>query len=132
MKKLLFAPVLALSAAAMAQPVAPIEGQWTNPKGSVVIEVAKCGAVYCGKVVKASPQAKADARQGGTPNLVGTNLLSGLKPDGKGGWVGRVFLPKRNMHATGTIRAVGGNQMSVKGCAIAGLVCKEQRWTRVG
>lgn len=132
MKKLLFAQMIALSAAAMAQPSVPIEGQWTNPKGSVVIEVMKCGATYCGKVVRASPEAKADARQGGTPDLVGTNLLSGFKADGKGGWTGRVFLPKRNMHATGTIRSLGANQISVKGCAIAGLVCKEQRWRRVG
>lgn len=132
MKKLLFMPLIALSAAAFAQPAAPIEGQWTNPKGSVVIEMSKCGAAYCGKVISASPEAKADARAGGTPNLVGRNLLSGFTPDGKGGWTGRVFLPKRNMHATGTIRALGSDQLSVKGCALVGLVCKEQRWRRVG
>jgi uncharacterized protein (DUF2147 family) len=63
---------------------------------------------------------------------VGRNLLSGFTPDGKGGWTGRVFLPKRNMNATGTIRPVGASQLSVKGCAIAGLICKEQRWRRVG
>lgn len=131
MKNYLIMPLFALSAAAIAQPAAQIEGQWTNPKGSVVIEVAKCGASYCGKVISASPEAKADARAGGTPNLVGRNLLSGLKPDGNGGWTGRVFLPKRNMHATGTIRAVGNGQISVKGCALAGLICKEQRWRRV-
>jgi len=132
MKKLLILPLLACASVAAAQPVAPIEGQWTNPKGSVVIEMTKCGPFYCGRVVRASPEAKADARAGGTPNLVGSNLLSGFKPDGKGGWVGRVFLPKRNMHATGTIRAVGTDQLSVRGCAIVGLVCKEQRWRRVG
>lgn len=132
MKKLLILPLLALASAAGAQPAAPIEGQWTNPKGSVVIEMARCGAAYCGKVVKADPKAKADARAAGTPDLVGRNLLSGFTPDGKGGWTGRVFLPKRNMHATGTIRAVGADQLSVRGCAIAGLVCKEQLWRRVG
>lgn len=132
MKKLLILPLIALASAAVAQPVAPIEGQWTNPKGSVVIEMTKCGTAYCGKVIRADAKAKADARAGGTPNLVGSNLLSGFKPDGKGGWVGRVFLPKRNMHATGTIRVVGSDQLSVRGCAIVGLVCKEQLWRRVG
>lgn len=132
MKKLLILPVLAIATAAGAQPASPIEGQWTNPKGSVVIEMTKCGPAYCGKVVQASPKAKADARAGGTPDLVGKNLLSGFVPDGKGGWTGRVFLPKHNMHATGTIRAVGTGQLSVRGCAIAGLVCKEQLWRRVG
>lgn len=132
MKKLLLMPLIALPTVVLAQPATPIEGQWTNPKGSVVIEMAKCGAAYCGKVISASPEAKADARAGGTPNLVGRNLLSGFTPDGKGGWTGRVFLPKRNMHATGTIRPVGAGQLSVKGCALVGLICKEQLWRRVG
>jgi len=82
-------------------------------------------------VTRASAKSKADARQGGTENLVGTRLMSGFTPDGKGGFKGKVLLPKRGIHATGTIRQDGNNAMLVKGCAIAGLACKEQRWTRV-
>ena len=130
MNKAILIPILALSTAAAAK--SPIEGKWINPKGSVVIQMAPCGPALCGKVVSANAEARADAREGGTPNLIGQNLLSGFRPDGKGGWTGRVFLPKRNMHATGTIRAVGANQISVKGCALAGMICKEQRWRRVG
>ena len=119
---------LSLASAAHA---APIEGRWKNPKNSVVVEVARCGNAYCGEVTKATAKSKADARQGGTKNLVGTRLMSGFIPDGKGGFKGKVLLPKRGIHATGTIRQAGNDTMLVKGCALAGMVCKEQRWTRV-
>jgi len=132
MKKLLFMPLVALAVAGQAQPPPPMAGRWTNPKAGVGIERAKCGTAWCGKVIRANAEAKADARAGGTPELVGKNLLSGFLPDGKGGYSGRVFLPKRNIHATGTIRSVSASQLSVKGCALAGIICKEQRWRRVG
>ncbi len=121
--------LLSLGSAASA---VPIEGRWQNPKDSVIIDVAPCGSgTWCGRVSWASPKAKADARKGGTQRLVGTRLLSGLKPNGAGGWKGRAYLPKRNMHATALVHAAGGRIMVVKGCLVGGLVCKEQRWTRV-
>ena len=111
---------------------ASIEGQWRNPKDSVVVTVAPCGGgAWCGTVARASEKFKAGARKGGTPNVVGSRLLTGLKPDGKGGYKGRAYIPKYRVHATATVRSAGANIMIVKGCAVAGLLCKEQRWTRV-
>ena len=122
---------LALLPIASAAFAAPIEGRWQNPKDSVIVEVARCGSAYCGDVAWASPEAKADARKGGIADLVGTRLMSGFTPDGKGGFKGKVLLPKRGIHAAGNIRHAGSNALLVKGCVIAGLLCKEQRWTRV-
>ena len=63
---------LALAAAVTsAQAAAPIEGRWTNPKRNVVVRVAPCGPAYCGTVIEASSKVKANARKGGTPNLIG-------------------------------------------------------------
>ena len=42
-----------------------------------------------------------------------------------------VFEPKRGLSGSATVRQLGPNVMVVKGCAVAGLICKEQRWTRV-
>ncbi len=132
MKQLLFSLALIAAVASPASAAAqPIEGRWTNPGKSVVIDVESCGPAYCGKVVWADAEAKADARRGGTPNLIGKQLLSGLRPAGGGAYKGRVFLPKRGISAAATIRPVGANALSVKGCAVAGVLCKEQRWTRV-
>ena len=120
----------AVSVTASAQ--AAIEGHWMNPKGSVVVRLAPCGRAFCGTVVKASPKAQESARNGGTPKLIGTQILSGLRPAGNGTFKGQVFDPKRNIRAPATIRVDGDNAITVRGCAIAGmLLCKEQRWTRV-
>ena len=54
---------------------------------------------------------------------------SDLRPAGDGIYKGRAFEPKRDISGSATIRQVGPNVMVVKGCAIIGLFCKEQRWT---
>jgi uncharacterized protein (DUF2147 family) len=128
---------IALVALASAVPVtasaqASIEGHWKNPKGSVVVRITPCGNALCGTVVDASEKAKANARRGGTPHLVGTRILSGVRPAGDGLFKGQAFDPKRNIRAPATIRQVGPNVIDVRGCALGGiLLCKEQRWTRV-
>ena len=134
MKRILFraitaAALLGLPAAAMA---APLEGRWANPKRSVVVQVSQCGNAYCGTVIRASDKAKANARKGGTQNLIGTRILSGLKPAGNNRYKGKVFVPKRSIYASATVRQVGPNVMEVEGCVVGGLLCDEQRWTRVG
>src|SRR5215210_2549440 len=132
-------PLLTLSAVLLASMMAvpaaaaqSVEGRWTNPKRTVVIEVAPCGPAWCGTVVAASPKARANARKGGTRELIGTRILSGARPVGNGVFKGKGFVPKRNLYAPATIRQRGPNVMEVEGCALGGLLCKEQRWTRVG
>jgi uncharacterized protein (DUF2147 family) len=127
---------LAFIAVAAAVPItasarAALEGHWKNPKGSVVVRVSSCGDAYCGVVVEASDKAKATAKKGGTPNLIGTRILSGMKPVGDGTYKGQAFDPKRNSRAPATIRLLGSSTLVVKGCLISGIICKEQRWTRV-
>jgi uncharacterized protein (DUF2147 family) len=126
---------LVLIAAAVAVPVtasaqAALEGHWKNPRGSVVVRVASCGDSYCGVVVQATDKAKATARKGGTPNLIGTRILSGMKPNGDGTFKGQAFDPKRNIHAPATIHLLGPSTLVIRGCVLS-FICKEQRWTRV-
>jgi len=102
-----------------------LEGKWKNPKGSVIVDVARCGDAYCGTVSWAS----ASNRQKGT--RPGTRVLSDLRPAGDGVYRGDAFEPKRNIRGSATVHQIGPNSMVVKGCAIMGLVCKEQRWTRI-
>ena len=108
-----------------------LEGKWTNYKKNVVVQVERCGAAYCGRVVQASAKAKEKARRGGTPNLVGTQILTGLKPIGDGRYRGRAFVPKRNIHATATVRQLNANVMQVSGCVLGGMLCDNEKWTRV-
>jgi uncharacterized protein (DUF2147 family) len=124
---ILFAAIVPVTASAQAA----IEGHWKNPKGSVVVKVAHCGEGYCGTVVEASEKAKATARRGGTPQLVGTRILSNVRPNGDGTYKGQAFDPKRNIRAPATIRLLGPSTLIVRGCVISGILCKEQRWTRI-
>jgi uncharacterized protein (DUF2147 family) len=82
-------------------------------------------------VVEATEKAKAGARKGGTPNLIGTQILSGVRPAGEDVFKGQAFDAKRNIRVPATIRVIGPSTLSVKGCIIGGLICKEQRWTRI-
>ena len=126
----LMAGLMALPSAAIAK--APIEGRWVNPKGSVTVQVAPCGPAFCATVVDASAKAKATARKGGTANLIGTQVMSDFRARGDGTYRGRAFDPKRNLRAPATIRMVGDSTLLVKGCLISGIICKEQRWKKVG
>lgn len=135
MKKIL--TLISLGAMLVAAPApalakAPLEGRWKNPKGSVIVHVGPCGGAYCGTVVHANAKAKATAAKGGTPNLIGTRIMTDMRAVGEGVYKGRAFDPKRNIRAPATIRVVGPSVLSIKGCLVGGLICKEQRWTRVG
>ena len=118
------AAAVALGASAPASAQA-LEGRWTNPKKSVIVNVARCGEAYCGTVAWASAKNRA---KGAEP---GTRVLTDLRPQGNGIYKGRAFEPKREIRGSATVRQVGPNVMVVKGCAVAGLFCKEQRWTRI-
>jgi uncharacterized protein (DUF2147 family) len=50
-------------------------GVWKNPQDSVHVRAQPCGSRMCGVVVWASDKAKADARRGGTNDLVGLILF---------------------------------------------------------
>ena len=132
MKRILAKSALLLLVAGVpASAQAALEGRWANPKRSVIVEVDRCGSAYCGTVIHASAKAKASARRGGTANLIGTRILSGLRENGNGTFKGQAFDPKRNIRAPATIRLLGPDSIEVRGCALAGLICKSQRWTRI-
>jgi uncharacterized protein (DUF2147 family) len=107
-----------------------LEGKWTNPKRSVIVRVDRCGDAYCGTVSWASQHNRERVAENGR-RMVGTRILTGLKAAGGGVYKGQAYEPKRNVRGSATVRQLGPNVMVVKGCAVLGLLCKEQRWTRV-
>ena len=129
-KSLFFAAIL-LASPAIAGPT--ITGDWTNPTRSVTVRIAACGGGnLCGRVVRASGEAKAKAAAGGTPRLIGTVLMSKLTPAGAGSWKGTFFVPDHNVRADGTLRQINASNIEIEGCAVAGILCKSQRWARTG
>ena len=89
---------LAAVSPASAQDAPFTYGVWRNPKNSVHVEIKPCGGGRaCGVVVWANDDAKADARKGGTPELVGLQLLRDFQLQKNGSWKGKVFVPDLNM-----------------------------------
>lgn len=117
--------LLAIGSAATASAQQSLEGHWANPHHSVIVSVTRCGDAYCGIVSWATAR---NRELGTTP---GTQVLSDLRPLGDGIYKGSAFEPKRSISGSATVRQVGPNVMMVKGCALLGLLCREQRWTRV-
>lgn len=127
-KAALIALAFAIPASAFAQE--PVEGHWKNPKGSVTVKITPCGKAWCGYVIEATEKAKQGAREGGTDNLIGTRILTGLRKTGDNTFRGQAFDPKRNIRAAAVVTVVSPTVLSVKGCKFAGLICREWRWTR--
>lgn len=124
---------LTLLAAMLAQASpALIEGQWANPSASVVMRIAPCGDMLCGTVVSATDKAKADARKGGTEDLIGAQLLTGLQEKQPGRWSGRLFIPDINKRSRAKLELTTPDSLKVSGCLVGKMLCRSQTWTRAG
>jgi uncharacterized protein (DUF2147 family) len=131
--------VLALaSASAQADPV----GTWLTEGGRSRVRVADCGGALCGTVIwlkepndpeTGKPKLdkkNADASLRSRP-LIGVQILLGAKPNGDKTWTGQVYNAEDGKTYSGTLTELGPNSLKLEGCALAGLICKAQTWTRV-
>jgi uncharacterized protein (DUF2147 family) len=123
----LTAMIAALAFQAAAQDMS-IEGTWRSPGGNSIIKIGVCGAGPCGTVAWASDKAKKDAVKT-TAQLVGTQLLTDLQKREDGSWLGKLFIPDRNMRVTAKVQRVGPTQLKVSGCAAGKALCKSDVWT---
>lgn len=119
---------VAAQAATPTATAALIEGIWRSPGGNTIISIAPCGDNPCGTVAWATDKAKKDASKT-TPQLVGLALLTNLEQRKDGSWLGKLFIPDRNMRVTAKIQSVGPGQLKVSGCAAGKALCKAQVWT---
>lgn len=113
-----------------AQPTVDVVGIWSNPKGSVYVRTERCGDRLCGEIVCATPRAVAKAKAKGTEALVGTKLFDDLRHRDDGSWRGKILVPDRGSRFQSTLRPLGDDRLEVRGCAVAGFICKQQVWSR--
>lgn len=127
---MLIVPFLTMLALGAAQPAAhsSIEGLWKNPIGSAIIAVAPCGTTLCGKVVWASARGQSEVAKN-TTHVVGTTVLTDVRPKGRG-WAGKLYVPDDNIHVSARLQLLNDSQLKLTGCAVAGLICRSQVWTR--
>lgn len=129
----LLAAALGLGQPALAQSDTPIAGRWRDSDGESEIAIARCGEAWCGKIVwlkqprldQANPDAKLRER-----SLMGVQVLSGFRPDGAGTFAGDGYNPEDGKTYRTTLQLDGAGRLLVRGCAIAGLICDDDVWTR--
>ncbi|WP_127903402.1 DUF2147 domain-containing protein [Solirhodobacter olei] len=130
MKRLLIV-ALALAIAAPAFAADPVVGIWKSKpddNGNFgYIRVAPCGARICGVLIKSFDKA---GKPMASPNI-GRKIVWDMKAEGGGAYgAGKIWAPDRNQTYASKME-LKGDVLTVKGCALFGLVCRGQDWTRV-
>ena len=59
-------------------------------------------------------------------------IVLGMKPSGTPDkWAGQVYNAEDGKTYSGSLTLTGASTLKLEGCALGGLVCKAQTWTRV-
>lgn len=113
-------------------------GRWRTAAQGGVVEIHRCGAALCGRLVDAAPLRRdpdqTDVRNRDpslrTRPLRGLRVLDGFT-GGPTTWTGGpLYDPDSGQRAgRGALTLVEGGRLSVRGC-IAPLICRTQTWTR--
>ena len=129
--------VIMLAAAAAISPDAAI-GQWHTETRGGVVEIERCGASICGRLVssdglKANPNLldghNKDASLRGR-RLLNLQVLGGFTR-GDGEWTGgTIYNGDDGGTYKATVTPIDADRLKVKGCIIWPL-CKSQIWTRI-
>ena len=116
-------------------------GVWLTQTGTSRIRVADCGGALCGTIIwlkepndpdtgkPKTDKNNSDASKRSRP-LLGVQIVLGMKPAGTDKWTGQVYNAEDGKTYSGNLTFTGGNSLQLQGCALGGLVCKGQTWTK--
>ncbi len=121
-KALIIASALCSTLVAVPASAADINGNWARGDGKARVRIAPCGDNICATNTWIKP---------GTPReKTGDRLVMDIKADEKGAYSGTAFDPQRDKSYKLTV-TVNGDNMTTRGCIVAGLLCKGISWTRI-
>jgi uncharacterized protein (DUF2147 family) len=141
MRIVLYIAAAALALASSDARAADPNGTWLTQTGTSRIKVADCGGALCGTIVwlkeptdpdtgkPKTDKNNSDAAKRSRP-LLGVQIVLGMKPSGADKWSGQVYNAEDGKTYSGNLTYPGGNSLQLQGCALGGLVCKGQTWTR--
>lgn len=113
-------------------------GLWQTPSRGGQVEITRCGANLCGRLVsseglKADPALKdvnnSNASLRGRA-LKGLTILTGFSGGPKEWTGGSIYNAEDGKTYSGSITLEGDDTLKLRGCVIAPL-CKTQSWTRL-
>ena len=108
-------------------------GTWLTESRETRIRVAKCAEALCGTIVwlqepndPATGQPKTDKID---RPLIGNAILLDMKSSDSGIWTGQLHMDGNSYSAKITMQSA--NALKLDACAVGGLICKSQTWSRV-
>ncbi|OYX40982.1 MAG: imidazoleglycerol-phosphate dehydratase [Rhodobacterales bacterium 32-67-9] len=109
----------------------PVEGMWkTKPDDNGnygYVQIAPCGAKLCGVLVKAFDPNGAEKPS----ENVGKQIVWDMVANGDGSYGnGKVWAPDRDKTYKSKMQLSGDN-LSVSGCVLGGVICRASDWSRV-
>jgi uncharacterized protein (DUF2147 family) len=111
------APPVQQAPAQPRDPNSPV-GLWLTEEKEGKVRIEPCGANLCGYSVDAKSNAN------------GEQVLINMKP-AKEKWTGRIYDPKSGSTYDSTIALKGTETLRVQGCALGGMFCGGQTWSRL-
>lgn len=112
------AAVICMGAMSTLAEAASANGTWLRDNGAHV-QAFDCGGGLGLKVTK-SPEA----------DKVGKTIMCGAKPAGPNKWKGSVLNLDDGQKYSGSV-TLSGNSLTLSGCVLGGLVCKNDTWSRL-
>jgi uncharacterized protein (DUF2147 family) len=116
-------------------------GHWLTENSRAKVTIISCGGALCGNIValkepndpatgkprtdKYNPDAAKRARP-----VIGVQIVIDMKPDTAERWKGEVYNVEDGKTYSGSITLVNATMLNLQGCALGGLICKTQTWTR--
>ena len=98
-------------------------GTWTRPSTGGQVSFYDCGGKLCAKVLSVKDKA--------TSNRVGKVVIPGAVKAGDNVWKGDfVNLEDDKTYSNVTYTLNGSSELTLRGCALGGLVCKSETWTK--
>lgn len=138
MRTFLFAAIASVTLVAAPALAADPTGLWQTPSRGGQVEISKCGAGLCGRLIsseglKADPNLKdvnnSNAALRGRA-LKGLTILTGFS-GGPQEWTGgSIYNAEDGKTYSGSITLDGDNALKLRGCVVVPL-CKTQVWTRL-
>jgi uncharacterized protein (DUF2147 family) len=140
----IFASVAAILCLAAATPASAGDphGNWLTENGRATVKIVNCGSALCGNIVAlkepndpATGKPKTDTNNADTAKrarpLLGVQIVIDMKPDTTADkWKGQVYNADDGKIYSGSITLVNATTLDLQGCALGGLICKTQTWTR--
>ena len=117
-------------------------GKWLTKDNTATVTIGHCGDALCGTIVAlrepndpATGKPKTDIYNPDAAkrerSVIGVQIVFDMKPNGKPDtWDGQVYNAEDGKTYTGSITLTSASTLDLKGCALAGLICKTQTWNR--